>query len=125
MIVSLTTTKTSLIMVVSVAWARLKKDATISDRCCKERKWRRIAKCRNRGKLPIEDAVRDKKTNALSRVGHVREIQSCGAAGEQHSARITGSIGRRGQAKLADERGQKTREIHTADTHSIAPYLSA
>ena len=112
-------------MVVSVAWARLKKEATISDRYCKKRKWRKIAKSQNRGNLPIEGAVRDKKTNALSRVGHVREIQSCGTAGKQHSARITGSVGQRGKAKLADKRGQKTREIHTADTHSTALYLPA
>lgn len=38
-------------------------------------------------------------------------------AGEQHSATITGSIGRREKVKLADKRGQKTGEnilrIHT------------
>ena len=37
-IVSLTAAKTSRMLVVSVAWVRLKEQATISDRYCKSRK---------------------------------------------------------------------------------------
>ena len=80
---------------------------------------------RNRGHLPIKGAVREKKTDGKSRAQHVREIQSWGATNERHGTRIKRSIGAREKVKLSDRGGQKTREIHTADTHSTALDLPA
>ena len=51
-------------------------------------------------------------------MGHVREIRSCSAGGEQHGERIKESIGRREKVELADKRGDKRREKYILRIHA-------